>query len=258
MKKKRLLKNLLRTCITVFSIALIMAIAYFALRSALPDVIHLLETGREDDIVEYIRGMGSINGVLMLALIQALQVASIFLPGVPVWIAAGILFPVYVAFPVCHLSYLAVNCAVFYLNRRYKGKFSKLLFTEEEESGRWGLIKNARSPAYMTMLACLIPLVPNGIIPYLSANSKISFKSYFWAIYIGSFPQFFVFTSVGGRILRGDFLLAAVLVAFMLALVTWLYIRRNKVLDLIEEIDKRRKAFISRRGDGTPPDHPEI
>jgi uncharacterized membrane protein YdjX (TVP38/TMEM64 family) len=145
---------------------------------------------------------------------------------------------------------LAVNCAVFYLNRRYKGKLSKLLFNGEEESEKWGLIKNARSPVYMTVLACLIPLVPNGIIPYMSANSKISFKNFFWSIYAAVSPSFCFFTSIGGRILRGDFVLAAVLVILMMIIVAWLYVKRNKVLDVIEEIDRRRKAFISKRGDG--------
>jgi uncharacterized membrane protein YdjX (TVP38/TMEM64 family) len=131
---------------------------------------------------------------------------------------------------------------------------SKLLFNGDEESEKMGLIKNARSPEYMTVLACLVPIVPNGIIPYLSANSKISFKNFFWSIYAGSFPQFFVFTSVGGRILRGDFVLATILVILMMIIVILLYVRRNKVLDIIEEIDRRRKIFISKRGDGKKPD----
>lgn len=258
MKKNKLIRNLLKVLVSIFFIAVILAITFFALRKAVPEVIHLLENGNEDDIVEYIRGMGSIKGVFMVALIQALQVGSIFLPGVPVWVAAGILYPVYIAFPVCHLSYLGVNCAVFCLSRHYNGKLTNLLFNEEDDKEKWGLIKNSRSPAYMTVLACLIPLLPNGIIPYMAANSKISFKNFFWSIYVGSFPQFFVFTSIGGRILRGDFVLAAVLVVLMLIIVVWLYVKRNKVLDIIEMIDKRRKEFAAVRGDGKHRNDSEI
>jgi rRNA pseudouridine-1189 N-methylase Emg1 (Nep1/Mra1 family) len=40
----------------------------------------------------------------------------------------------------------------------------------------------------------------------------------------------------------------------MMIIVILLYVRRNKVLDIIEEIDRRRKIFISKRGDGKKPD----
>jgi hypothetical protein len=83
--------------------------------------------------------MGSIKGVLMLAIIQALQVGSIFLPGVPVWIAAVILYPVYIAFRLPH-KLAAVKCTVFISTAVTKANCPNS-FSTAMRSEKMGLIK---------------------------------------------------------------------------------------------------------------------
>ena len=52
-------------------------------------------------------------------------------------------------------------------------------------SGKIDFLKKERHPAYMTAMACLIPVLPNGIIPYAAARTKIRLYEFALAMVLG-------------------------------------------------------------------------
>lgn len=90
-------------------------------------------------------------------------------------------------------------------------------------------------------MACLIPVVPNGVIPYAAARTEMRFGQFTLAVCLGSVTPIFLMCLIGGRILAGEYLLAVVVLLASLLVAVLLTCYRSK----LQAAAKRLKEKLS-------------
>lgn len=198
----------------------------------------------EEDIERFLSGTSGWQGLVYLAVFQAAQVLSVFFPGMAVQIAGGLVFGIWKSYLICLLSFVATNVAVFALARRRNAH----PINPETKRGRrvqkvldW---INSSDPAFMCMLAYMMPAIPNGFVPYAAVHTKVTLRRFALSVFIGSLFQIFIMCSIGSRIMAGDFTASFFLVLGSIGLIVLLYKTKDR---LIVYRQKRRERENSVR-----------
>ncbi len=178
----------------------------FVLNSILPGFWGVLERGSQSEIQSYIRGFGTARGAMLAFLLQFMQIISILFPGVPIQLATGLVFGTFHGFLICYAGYVSANAVVFLLARKLGDGMSLLFPTTGRKTGKLRFISESSSPAFMVVLASLIPIMPNGLVPYIASKTKISFLRYMVAVGVGCIPCLLVLNAMGSELLGGDYL----------------------------------------------------
>ena len=79
-------------------------------------------------------------------------------------------------------------------------------------------------PPFMVVIACMVPAIPNGIIPYLSARTEITAKEYVGAVALGSWLQILLACMAGQFIINGQWLYTVLTVLFqclVIVIILW-------------------------------------
>lgn len=232
---------LIRLLLILAVIAMIMGLGYVAFVRAMPDLWPVLKSGNEAEIEEYIGSAGSVSGLVCTALLQFLQVISIVLPGAPIQIAAGIVYGVWKGTAICYAAHVAANLTVFEAARRLGSTLDQLAPVKRDGwLQKTRFLNNAEMPVYMTAMACIIPIVPNGIIPHAAARTKMTFRQFTAAVCLGSLMPTFIMCLIGGRILAGDYLLAVLVFAVSLGVVMLLTRYRTRIMGLFRRCRRNR------------------
>ncbi len=241
--------KLIRTLVILGFVAAAATLVYFAFVATMPDLWPILKSGDEQQIEQYLRNSDRNAGMFFVALLQMVQVLSVVLPGAPIQIAAGIVYGVWRSFLLCWLSSVAANALVFGLSRKLGSRLDRWLPVERRRS-RLDALKRSQSAGYMTVMACLIPVLPNGIIPHIMSRTEIVWWKFTLAMAGGSAFPVFMLCAMGNRILHGDYLLAVLLCAGLFAVVIALYLLQPRLAALV-----RRLRTLRARPDetGTPP-----
>lgn len=218
--------------IVVFS-AMIVVLSFVLSRVA-PDVMRLLENGDQAEIEAYVRGVGN-EGLIVVFVLQYLQALSVVLPAMPVQITAGVVFGTLRGTIVCHLAFLLGNLTAFWVARTVLGKAVRTLLSGSKLS----FIEHSPHPGLMVVIASMVPVVPNGIIPYGAAAAGVSAKTFAKGIAVGSLPSILIFCAVGSNILSGEYLLAAVLCTLETVLVVVMMLRQEQVMELYLKVRRR-------------------
>lgn len=232
--------GLIRAAMALAVAALILGLVYVAFVKAMPDLWPVLKSGSEAEIEAYLASADSTVGLLCTAMLQFLQVVSIILPGAPIQIAAGIVYGVWKGGAICYLSYVSANLVVFAAARHLGGLLDKL--APAQGGGllqKVRFLSDAEMPVYMTAMACIIPVVPNGIIPYAAAKTEMKFWQFAAAVCGGSAVPIFVMCLIGGRILAGEYLLAVAVFGVSLLVVVLLTHYRARLLALARTLKQR-------------------
>lgn len=193
----------------------------------------------EESIESFLSRCSGAKGMAYLALFQAIQVLSIFLPGAFVQIAGGLVYGTFKSFVICLFSFVATNVGVFALSRKQHS------LTSRPNSKRAHKIQkvldwiNSSDPFFMCMLAYMMPGIPNGFVPYAAVRTKITLRKFSLAVLLGSLIQIFVMCSIGSRIMSGEFGISFALVIGSLALIFILYKSKNRILQWVQ---KNRQA----------------
>ena len=235
-EKKRSLNgsNVLRVLVFVLAFALIFAIILFSLDAILPGFLTVLEHGDQVQIVQYIRGFGSVYGVLLAFLLQFIQILSVVFPGGPIQIAIGLVFGTFGGFFICLLGYVLANLLVFWSVRRLGNRLDQLF--SGGGSKRLRFITEAAHPGFVVALSCLIPFLPNGLVPYIAARTKISTTHFVLATFLGCMPTLFLLCAIGNTLLQGNYLKMGLLCGLLVFGVLLLYLFRNHLFALSEKV----------------------
>ncbi len=236
-------RHLKRIAVIVVIIALALCLIYFSFWETIPQLLSLLKTGDAAQLEAYLHSIDSFSGLMCLALLQALQVISVVLPGAPIQIAGGIVYGTWRSFFICHLSSVAANVTVFVAARRLGRKLDALMPAKKKTS-RLDFLLKSENPAYMTAVACLVPILPNGFIPYVAAKTKIQPLHFGLAIYFGSFMPVLILCAVGSKILQGGYVASAILLVALFVVVFILALYKNKILRLINKLSSKRRRSI--------------
>lgn len=190
-----LLRILLVICIVV---AVTIAIKHW-----IPDMIVLLKQGDEKALEQYIAQAGP-KGMLLFVLLQVLQTITIVFPGIPIYVCAGIVYGKIVGTLLCYITYVASNFLVFLISRRL-GEAAEELFPWKKQLVVADMMKKTKHPGRLVALLCVLPVIPNGIIPHLAAKSNLDKRNFLFAVALGCIPGICLFVGFGDLIINGHF-----------------------------------------------------
>ena len=213
-------------------LAVVIAIVWAAFGDTLPEYLRLLEAGDEEAIEAYINEEASWKGMLTVILLQALQVVSIVFPGFAIQIAAGVIYGWWRSFLLCYCGFLLGNMAVFLFIRRMGSQIAG--FAPQRKRGQWLRQKlSTTRPEFVVAFVNMLPVLPNGIIPYIAAGSSITPFGYLCAIAVGCWFQMLLNCIAGNFIKSGDYLFMVIALGVQVSIIALAAWKRKEIMALI-------------------------
>lgn len=242
-KEIRKQRFLFITSLVLFVVIAIIVVAVIC-KALFPGLGQLFKDGYDEEKVEsFLKQEAGWKGMFALALLQFIQVVSIFIAGAPIQIAGGMIYGFWISFLITHITFVFTNWLVFTIARKHNEQASELISSKNKNVVKVTKWLNSANPAYMCMLAYMMPGIPNGIVPYVAEKTDISSKEFFAAVYCGSFAQIFAACFIGRRILEGDIFWTIAVIVIMIAVIYILYKLKNPIIDWIN----KRHGFGSRQ-----------
>ena len=208
---------------------------FFIFRSVDGNLWSALCSGNQTKIVEEVQKYDNQWGVLIILILQIVQDISIVIPSAPIHIAAGIVLGAWEGFIVCHVGDVLYNIGIFVLYKKIKKHVDRIV-PLEDSSKTVKFLKDGSNPVYMVVMACILPAIPNGFIPYAAVNAKLKLKEYFLAVLIGPAIPTLVLTIVGDVIFQGNWLLLVFLILISFVGVFFLIKFQNQVIGAITKM----------------------
>lgn len=227
----------------VFAIIIVaLGIIYIALEETVPDLIPVIENGNVDEIQTYIRESGTFRGILCTVLLQMVQVWSLFISGMPIQVAAGCVFGFFAAFVICHLSSVAAHYISINVWRKMGQRLEKWMPVNVNKNNRFKEFLDSKAPpAYIVILACMIPVMPNGLIPLLASKMEINVKEYTITVWAGSALNILICCAVGSRIIQGDWVIACIFLLVLIVLFILMWVFRDRILELYKRATNKNE-----------------
>ena len=219
--------------IPVLAVIAVAILIWFAFGDKIPGRIPLLKEGDSQKIADYLAQETGIKGVIAVILLQAVQIASIVMPGMAIQIAAGLIYGWLEGFLMCYIGFVVSNLCVFLFARKMGS--DRIRDVSMGRTSQWLLDKlNGTKPQFMVVVANMVPAVPNGIIPYIAAKTEISALDYVKAVAMGSWLQILLSCLAGQFIIKGQWLYTLLTVVFQFAVVLIILWKREWFLSRMQ------------------------
>lgn len=196
-------------------------------RSLLP----LIREGNRDAIVTYLSGEDAVMGMVSVVLLSAIQVVSIIMPCMAIHIAAGVLYNWYKAFFLCFTGFVGGNMAVFWFVR-HLGKKTPYNVKLGSVGTKIFEVLSVTPPMFMVSVAFMIPGVPNGIVPYIAAKTRMTQKEYFISTSAGCWMQILASCMAGSFLIRGNIMFSVIAICVQWLILGLVIVQRNWIMDL--------------------------
>jgi len=229
--KSKGLKALVVTGIIILTAFLV----YQAFGEMLPQLFKVLKSGNEKEIADYLENVSTWRGLLCTVLLQFIQVISIVLPGMPIQIAAGMVYGVWRAFVLTYFGYVSANVTVFLVARHVGSEIVDKLPVKAKDNRLMKRINTVR-PEFVVAMACLMPGVPNGIVPYIAANTKISVRNFMAAVAAGSGVPILLSCLTGHFLLTGDYVFSVLSIVILWILIITAFKKQDWILWKLDKI----------------------
>lgn len=224
----------------VFGLAILLV--YKALVTQIPDLWPALKSGNEADIEKFLMDSDRWTGLISLGMLQFIQVISIVIPSIPIQIAGGMVYGALRGFIICHLANVFAHFCVIVGVRKFSG-ISEIIGEKNRVKLQETMKTINQGDPYVTiMLLCMIPAVPNGIIPYAASQMDIRIKDFTKAVWLGSLYPILSLVLAGRFILMGDYHISGALIIMNLIVLFILYKRRLQISEWIVKQREERKA----------------
>ncbi len=211
----------------VITLLIYMIVRFFGARISM--ILHMLQRGSREEIAEYLNSKGSIGALVAVFLFSVVQVISIFIPGMAIQLAAGLILGWPKAFICTYLGFVIGNLAVFQTARKLGSRISSLLESNAEVN-RLAAKINEGSPAFVTGMSFLVPGVPNGLVPYVAATTSITWFRFMEAVTVTSWIQILSNCIAGHFLIRGQYLFMAVSLMVQVLVIVFCALNRDLVL----------------------------
>ena len=227
---------------TLFSFVLLIAliglifIMFIDLIPILRNVVAHIKN--EEELTSYIKNYGS-KGIPIIIALQALQVITTIFPAAAVQILAGLSYGIFYGMLCCLAGYILGNSIVFIIVRQIDKTFVPIipkLDNREHRKTKWdfSFLKESKHAEFMSFILFLIPGIPNGILPYLFARTKISLPRYLLSITLAGIPSILLCSFMGERISIGDTLSALLIFGFLTLIVILVLIFRKRIIEFLK------------------------
>jgi len=235
MKKKNLILSM---CILAVMAALIVVL----LIDLAPIMEQVLQNNKnESNLESYIDAYGAKGAPILIGLC-ILQVISTVIPAAAIQMLGGLCYGIWRGALVSVAGYAIGNAIVFAGYRQVRKGIEPLfkdVFADKKEKTTHKFISVAtiqgmKRPELLAFFLVLIPGLPNGVLPYIFARTKITFAKYILAITLASIPSVVLCTWLGERVSKGDYTTVAILVAVLAVIIVTVLIFRKKIMARIE------------------------
>ena len=210
---------------------------YYAFVETFIELMPILRHGNVDEIQSYMIAHNDWKGVFATMLLQCLQVWTIVISGIPIQVAAGVVYGTLKGFAMCHLSSAAAMTASMVFWRRAGEKMKEILPVDRMVQGKIHEYLTADTPPrYTTVLACMIPMIPNGLIPVMAARMDITIRQFAFAVWLGSFLNILICCAIGSSLINGDWHIALLYTLLMAGMVVILKVFQKEMLYVLRRI----------------------
>lgn len=234
-------KNILLRILFILAVlAVCAALIYVIFLEVYPDLIPIIKSGSTEDIETYLRESSSFKGAVCAALLQMVQVWSIFIAGTPLQIAIGAVYGLKKGFLICHVFTTLAQYIALLVWKRVGKQMEKWLPMDAGKNKGFNLFLNSGTPpAYTVFNAYLVPIMPSGLFPLLAYKLNLESPKFALAVWIGSIMSVFLGCACGERIMAGDWVTAAFCfgIQFVVAFFAWTF--RHRILEFFRNLGKR-------------------
>ncbi len=231
-----------------FALVLLAAVLLVAgiLRYYVPGFLEAVRTHDEAAIEAFFESQDHLQSYLLMWFLAYVQVISIVIPAAVVHVAAGAVLGSVEGTLVVYTAELAAHMTVFFIARHAR----KLLLYISQERPTFGRLLNSlqfnENRTYYIAMALLTPGLPNWIIPYAAANSRMKPYTFLLALLI-ALPLPIYFTCLAADFLtHGDYLFSIISIASLYLFVGLLFIGRRRIPGRLKDLWVRleeRKYF---------------
>lgn len=233
-EKKSVLQKYGRLFGLIVAIVVAVLIVWRVFGDTLTQMLYLLHNGNSDDIQTFLEEEGSWHGMIATILLSMIQVISIFLPGFAIQIAAGILYGWWKAFLLCYCGFLLGNILVFTVSRQMGAHIKEVANISNDKKNNWIREKmKTTKPGFVVAFVNLLPILPNGIIPYIAANSTIGYLDYVGSLAVSCWLQILMNCIAGHFLIKGEYLFMVLALSFQIALVIFVALKRKTIMNFI-------------------------
>ena len=217
------MKEKQRNILEILLVSAAIAIVFYWIHQHAPNIIKILESGDLDKLDDYLDQYGT-AGKYLLVVLQVIETISIVIPAMPVYICSGILFGKATGIAICYTTNLILNILIFLTARKMKYVKSKVLNLNKQKNVR-KLLDSAKHVDRVVIAMCFLPIVPNGMIPYLSAQTDIKCRDFSRALAIGSAPAIAFYVCCGDILISESYklILFFIIVIAILAFIGFLF-----------------------------------
>lgn len=228
-----------RWILEIILFAVVALIVIYIARHHAPRIVQLLDTGNIQGIDTYLQEHGT-DGRVLLVLLQIIETLSVVLPALPVYICAGMLFGKLYGILVCFTVNLVLNLLMFLFGRRMTGWVRKHFDIRNNPTVQhW--IESAKHMDRIVLVLCLIPVVPNGTIPYLAAQTEITVPQFIRAIAAGSLLSIVIDVCFGDILLSDGWRIVLPIILLLMAAGILFMVFRKRAMQFLKP---RLKKFI--------------
>ncbi|MCR4752292.1 MAG: VTT domain-containing protein [Eubacterium sp.] len=234
-KIKDFIRKYGRLAILIAIVILVVILVWESFGDTLPTYLRLLRTGDEAAIKEYVARESSWKGMASIVVMSALQVVSIVFPGFAIQIASGAIYGWWRSLIMCYGGFILGNALVFLIARRMGSEIQGFAPKKKKNnSTSWIRDKmKTTSPSFIVALLNLIPLIPNGIVPYMAAGSSITISGFIGAIAATCWVQI-LFNCLAGEFLKnGQYGFMVLAISIQVLLVIIVTKKRKEIMALI-------------------------
>lgn len=227
-------RSILPYAVSVLIVVLIILLVYLILNRMFPELTGMLARGDEAEITEYLREQGMWKGMAVIYVICLLQVASIVIPGMAIQISAGLIYGWWRAFLICYFGFVSGQSIVFYAARALHRKIDEYMESMKAVQKLTAMI-NSNNPSFTVALACMVPGVPNGSIPYVASRAHIRVSRFAAAVASTSWIQILCNCCAGHFLIRGQYFYTVISLAFQICLTIYVTAHRDIIRPFYEK-----------------------
>lgn len=221
-----------------FSLIIIFSIIIPIIFNILPHIIFLYKSDNKHALYEYLHSFGS-KGILILIILQVFQVLSFVIPAPIIWITAGLTYEPLEALFCCIIGIVIGNSIAFYLGRKFGNRLIDALISKGNLS-KFSYIENSKHAVLIEFLLYLIPIIPNSIIPYIYARTKISYFKFISIIAVACIPSILFSAYFGHIAISGHMTAAAIIILLSLITAVLLFYKHDKIMCWIKKISSNK------------------
>lgn len=241
----RLNKHTSKTAAAALVLVVLLLTAAIALIAELlclyfPGIWEAFLSGDQDALQLCLDRQDRLYSAGLVWLLTFVQVLSVVIPAMPVQLVAGMTFGTWAGFALSFSASIAANMTAYAIARR-ASKLLRCIAQDYPKVGKLlGCLAVSHNRTYYTVMALLVPGLPNGAIPYAAANSGIKTHMFLSALLI-ALPVPTLLTCAAGHLaLSGDWLYSLIIIAVLYGCVAFLFFRR-------ESIPQKLKALFHAR-----------